>query len=109
MYQAIWKERGVTYDTEEKNKQKGRNAADQIEALLSDVLVECSAVEKSVEKNVREIVLSARKSIGSAIDFIGAATAPAVQPKVVRRAKAPAKAKNAQSHTSPENVRWRVV
>jgi hypothetical protein len=47
-----------------------------------------------VEKNVREIVLTARKSIGSAIDFISAAATPAVKAKAVKtRAKAPAKAK----------------
>lgn len=42
----------------------------RIEALLGDVLNEFSVIEKSVEKNVRELLLSAEASISKAKDFI---------------------------------------
>ena len=44
----------------------------RIEKSLSDVLDELAVLEKSAEKNVRAGLLSAQKSIGSAIDFISA-------------------------------------
>jgi hypothetical protein len=80
--------------TKKRTTKKAVTLLTRVEELLAEVLVECSSIEKSVEKNVREIVLTARKSIGSAIDFISAAASPAVKPKAVKtRAKAPAKAK----------------
>ena len=42
----------------------------RIETLLSDVLDECSAIEKSVEKSVREALASAQASVVSARDYI---------------------------------------
>jgi hypothetical protein len=53
------------------------------EALLSDVLDEYSVIEKQVEKNVRAVLLSAQKSVNSAMNFIGAL--PDVQIPVKRR------------------------
>jgi hypothetical protein len=41
----------------------------RIEGLLSDVLDECSAIEKSVEKNVRMLLRSAEASITVAKEF----------------------------------------
>ena len=40
------------------------------ESLLSDVLDEYSAIEQHVEKNVRAVLLSAQKSVNSAMKFI---------------------------------------
>ena len=54
----------------------------RIETLLADVLDEFSVIEKSVEKNVRELLLSAEASISKAKDFI--TTSPSVE--VRRRA-----------------------
>ena len=42
----------------------------KIETLLSEALKECSAVEKSVEKKVREVLGSAQASVISAKDYI---------------------------------------
>lgn len=47
----------------------------KIEALLSDVLNELSSIEKSVERNVRELLLSAETSIARAKKFIAPALA----------------------------------
>lgn len=60
----------------------------KIETLLSDALAECSAIEKSVEKNVRELLLSAQSSISSAIDFVGGVAASAVPQKAAAKKKA---------------------
>jgi len=68
----------------------------RIETLLSDVIDECSDIEKSVEKNVRELLTSAQASISSAIDcFSAAAPSSEVRRKTVakKKAKAPVKAK----------------
>lgn len=76
----------------------------RIEALLSDVLVECSEIEKSVEKNVRALLRTAEKSIETAKDYF-VTPAPAkvahkpvrhvkhAAPKTRAKAKAPAAAK----------------
>lgn len=45
----------------------------KIEALLSDVLDELSSIERSVEKNVRGLLLSAAASIAKAKDFVAPA------------------------------------
>jgi len=58
----------------------------RIERSLSDVLDGLSVVEKSVEKNVRSVLLSAQASIGTAIDFISALPA-----EVLPRAAPPRK------------------
>ena len=80
-----------------KTKKKAKKAVSllsKIETSLSDFLDGFSAVEKSVEKNVRELLISAQKSVGSAIDFIS--TLPSFEaPKKAakRKAKPPVKAK----------------
>jgi hypothetical protein len=77
-----------------KTTKKAVTLLNRIETLLSDVLVECADIEKSVEKNVRGVLLAARKSIGSAIDFISAAASTEAKPKTVKtRAKPAARAK----------------
>ena len=66
----------------------------KIETSLSDVLDEVSVIEKSVEKNVRELLLAAQKSIGIAIDFIKALPSSEAPKKATKRkAKLPARAK----------------
>jgi division protein CdvB (Snf7/Vps24/ESCRT-III family) len=57
----------------------------KIETLLSDVLDECAEIEKSVEKNVQEILVTAQQSISAAIDFISALPAAEVKPKAAKR------------------------
>jgi hypothetical protein len=59
----------------------------KIETLLSDVLGELSSVEKSVEKNVRELLLSAAASVVKAKDCFTAATVAAAVPHKATRAK----------------------
>jgi len=61
----------------------------RIGTLLSDAIDECSAIEKSVEKNVRELLVSAQSSILSARDFVVSA-APSFE---VRKKPAKRKAK----------------
>jgi hypothetical protein len=83
-------------------KKKPTNAVTlltRIETLLSDVIDECSDIEKSVEKNVRELLVSAQASIGSAIDFFRAAPSPAARKKTTakRKAKPTVKAKKRPS------------
>jgi len=53
----------------------------KIETLLSDTLDECSAIEKSVEKSVRGVLLSAQESIATARDYILSAAPGAAGPK----------------------------
>jgi len=67
------------------NKKKPAKAVTlltRIEALLADVLDQFSVMEKSVEKNARELLLSAEASISQARDFL----TPAPSPKVRHRA-----------------------
>lgn len=78
----------------------------QIETLLSDVLDELSVIEKSVEKNVRELLVSAEASISKAKDFISLSPSPVVRHKAVTRqrgakttAKRPARAKKLSTAT----------
>jgi hypothetical protein len=72
----------------------------RIETLLSDVLDDCSDIEKSVEKNVREVLVSAQKSISSAIDFFSAAPSPEVRPKTTK-SKAKPSVKAGKRVTAP--------
>jgi len=50
----------------------------RMESLLSDVLDECSAIEKSAEKNVRELLVAAEESIAKAKDFLSSLPPSAV-------------------------------
>jgi hypothetical protein len=59
----------------------------KIETLLSDVLGELSSIEKSVEKNVRALLLSAAESVAKAKDCIIPAVASAVPQKATRSKK----------------------
>jgi hypothetical protein len=59
----------------------------RIETLLSDVIDECSDIEKSVEKNVRELLTSAQASISSAIEFFSAAPPSAARKKTTAKRK----------------------
>ena len=73
----------------------------KIETLLSDALDECSAIEKSVEKNVRELLLSAQASISSAIDYVGGIAASAVPQKAAAKKKAKPSAKAKKRAPAP--------
>jgi len=62
-------------------KAKKRKAATitlltRIERLLADALVEFSAIEKSVEKNVRDLLVSAEKAVSEAKDYITPSAPP---------------------------------
>ena len=59
----------------------------KIESLLADVLAELSSIEKSVEANVRKLLLSAEASVSLAKDFITPAVASAGPHKTVRSKK----------------------
>jgi len=60
----------------------------RIEGLLSDVVDECSAIEKSVEKNVRLLLRSADAAVTVAKDFFLTITpAPAKTAHKVAKAK----------------------
>jgi len=91
----------VQYSEKEKvmkSKKKTKKAVTlltKIETLLSDALDECSAIEKSVEKNVRELLLSAQAAIVSARNFVGAALPSSEAPRkaVKRKAKPSVRAK----------------
>jgi hypothetical protein len=67
----------------------------RIGTLLSDVIDDCSGIEKSVEKNAKEVLVAAQKSIASALEFFSSAAAPAVAPKAAAKPKAVAKKKAA--------------
>jgi len=56
----------------------------RIEALLADALDEFSAMEKSVEKNVRALLVAAEASISKAKEFITPAPAGAARHRVVK-------------------------
>ncbi len=62
----------------------------QIETLLADALKGFSAIEKSVENTVRELLLSAEASISKARGFIAPA-APVVRHTAKSRPRAKAK------------------
>ena len=63
-------------------------------SLLSDVLDEYSVIEKQAEKKVRPVLLSAQKSVNSAMKFISALRDAQISYKSGRRrAKAKTRAK----------------
>ena len=75
-----------------KTKKKSKKAVTlltKIETLLSDALDECSAIEKSVEKNVRELLLAAQGAIVSARDFVSALPSSQVRQKATKRKAKP--------------------
>ncbi|HTW31436.1 MAG TPA: hypothetical protein VMD76_07140 [Candidatus Sulfotelmatobacter sp.] len=88
--------------TKKKSPPKAITLLTRVQTLLADVLDGCSVIEKSVEKNVRELLVSAESSISKAKDFItpSASTAPrhtaaksrprAKAKRVVRAKKVPA-------------------
>ena len=92
-----------TVKRQEKKAFKAVTLLTRIEALLSDVWDECSAIEKSVEKNVRGLLRTAESSVAAAKDYFLAPTpAKAVRKpakkavakaRVTAKAKAPIKAK----------------
>jgi hypothetical protein len=61
----------------------------KIETLLSDVLGELSSIERSVERNVRALLLSAGESVAKAKDCLipAVASASAVPHKATRTKK----------------------
>jgi len=73
--------------SEKKHSKKAVTLLTQIEKLLANVLAQCSEIENSVEKNVRELLLSAEKSIVIAKDFFTPAPTGAVRKKVVKHRK----------------------
>jgi len=87
----------------EKKTIKAVTLLTRIEALLADVLDECAAIEKSMEKNVRSLLRAAESSIAAAKDYFIAPEPPKAMRKPVKRvvakpkvkAKAPAKVKPA--------------
>lgn len=80
--------------SKKKKSTKAVTLLEKIEKLLSDVIDECSGIEKSVEKNVREVLLSAQSSIGSAINYFSAAPSSEVPHKAAKsKAKPSVKAR----------------
>ena len=72
--------------TKKRTTKKAVTLLTRIETLLSDVLDECSAIEKSVEKNVRVLLRSAEASITVAKEFF-LAPEPAKRQKVAKAPK----------------------
>ena len=70
--------------TKQKHSKKAVTLLTRIETLLADVLAECSAIEKTIEKNVRDLLRTAEVSIAQAKDFI----APILVTEVRHRAAA---------------------
>lgn len=68
-----------------KHTKKAVTLLNKIETLLDDVLTECAALEKTVEKNVKELLRAAEGPIKAAKEFIalgawyGAEHKPAVR------------------------------
>ena len=83
-----------------KKSPKAVTRLEKIEKLLSDVIDECSDIEKSVEKNVREVLLSAQSSIGSAINYFTAAPSSEV-PQRAAKSKAKPSVKARKPLTAP--------
>ena len=59
----------------------------RIEKLLADAIVEFSAIEKSLEKNVKGLLVSAEESISKAKDFVTLSPAPATKSRPRAKAK----------------------
>jgi phage baseplate assembly protein W len=72
----------------------------RIETLISDVLDEFSAIEKNVEKNVRELLLTAQGAIVSARDFVSALPSSEVRQKAAKK-KAKSRVKAKKRVTAP--------
>jgi len=92
-----------------KRTKKAITLLTKIEKLLADVLVECSAFEKTLEKNVRILVRAAEKSIGDAKDFFAPAPAEVrrkavKKPVAKRKAAAPAARKRAVKAAKPRKT-----
>ena len=79
--------------TKKKKPAKAVTLLTKIEKLLADALDEFSFVEKSVEKNVRELLLSAGTSISEAKDFIASSVGMAPKSRPRAKAKRTAKAR----------------
>jgi len=85
---------------QKKHSKKAVTLLTKIEKLLVGVLAECSALEKSMEKNLRGLLRAAEVSVAAAKEFITPGPAPAVRHKtaagrkrarpLARGAKAPA-------------------
>jgi hypothetical protein len=86
--------------SKKKKSKKAVTRLEKIEKLLSDVIYECSDIEKGVEKNVREVLLSAQSSIGSAINYFTAAPSSEV-PQMVAKSKAKPSVKAGKPLTAP--------
>ncbi|HYA16621.1 MAG TPA: hypothetical protein VEF06_04100 [Bryobacteraceae bacterium] len=59
----------------------------KVESLLSDVLDECSVIEKGVEKNVRLLIRAAGASIAAAKEFFAAPPPARPAPRPVKAVK----------------------
>ena len=70
-----------------RKSQKPVTLLTQIEGLLCDVLAGLSCIEKSVEKNVRDLLLTAEASVAKAKDLITPSLATAPPRKPVRGRK----------------------
>jgi hypothetical protein len=67
-----------------KHTKKAVTLLTRAETLLSDVLDECSEIEKSVEKNVGVLLRSAEASIAAAKDYFAAPELPKVRGKAAK-------------------------
>lgn len=65
----------------------------RIEGLLSDVLDELSSIERSVQRNVRELLLAAETSVAKAKDFVTPALAAEAPHKTARRPRKSARSR----------------
>ena len=74
--------------TRKKKPAKAVTMLGKIEKLLADVLSEFSVIEKSVEKNVRELLVSAGASISKAKEFMTPSAVPAAKKHPRPRARA---------------------
>ena len=88
----------------------------RIEGMLSDVLKECSAIEKGLEKNVRALLRTAETSVEAARDYFVTPTPakPVRKPakRVAAKPKAKVKAKRrpvAKKHARPKVAPPRTV
>jgi len=91
--------------TKKKKSPKAVTLLTRIGTLLSDAIDECSAIEKSVERNVRDLLVSAQSSILSARDYVVKA-APSFE---VRKKPAKRKAKPAVKAKKRPAARKRVA
>ena len=89
-----------------KRTKKAVTLLTKIEKLLSESLRQCSAIEKNVETSVRELLLSAQKSIVSAAEFVKASATFETPKKSAKKAKPAARAKK---HAAPVLARKRAL